>query len=95
MLLGDLLAQAEKAAASGGASALLNDLSLLTRIAAAAAREGLDPDEYIVAAVRRFEQEASADEWVTLMGAATNDANPGNACLKRMVERALAADLPR
>ncbi|MCC6946203.1 MAG: hypothetical protein IT539_00415 [Bradyrhizobiaceae bacterium] len=92
MLLGDLLAQVERAEASGNAAALLDDLSLLARVAATAALEGIDPDDYVIAAVRRFEHSASADDWVTLMGAASGDANPGGACIRRMVERALAED---
>jgi hypothetical protein len=92
MLLGDLLARAEGADATGAVAALLDDLSLLTRVAAVAARTGLDPDHYIMAAVKRFEREASGDDWVTLMGAASRHANPGSACLRYMVERALNAD---
>lgn len=94
MLLGDLLAQVERAEASGNAAALLDDLALLARVAATAAREGVDPDDYVIAAVRRFEHTASPEDWVTLMGVASGHADPGSACLRRMVERALAEDAP-
>jgi hypothetical protein len=92
MLLGDLLAQVERADFAGNAAALLDDLSLLTRVAAAAGREGIDPDAYVVAAVRRFERGASSDDWVGIMSKTSNDANPGSACLQRMVEWALNLD---
>lgn len=92
MLLGDLLAQVERAEAAGNAAALFNDLAVLARVAEAAARRGMDPDDYVIAAVRRFEHAASAEDWVTLMGVASGHANPGSACLRRMVERALADD---
>jgi hypothetical protein len=53
MLLGDLLAQVERAGASGNAAALIDDLPLLAQVAAVAAEEGSDPDSYILFAVRR------------------------------------------
>jgi hypothetical protein len=95
MLLGDLLAQVERAEASGSAAALLGELGLLARVAAAAASKGMEPDDYVIAAVRRFERTASAEDWVTLMSVASGHADPGRACLRRMVERTLAEDAGR
>jgi hypothetical protein len=92
MLLGDLLAQVERTGATGHAASLLDDLALLARVAEAAARDGMEPDDYVIAAVRRFERTANAEDWVTLMGIASGHAEPGSACLRRMVERALAED---
>jgi len=92
MLLGDLLAQAERAAASGNVTAVLVDLPLMARVAAAAGRAGLEPDEYLLTAVRRFERHASPDDWVSLMGAASGDSDAGRACLRRIAEWALRAD---
>jgi hypothetical protein len=92
MMLGDLLAEVERAASAGDVAALLGDLSLMSRVAAVTAGEGIDPDAYVVAAVRRFEQGASAEDWVSLMGAASADADPGKACLQRMVRWALQRD---
>jgi hypothetical protein len=94
MLLGDLLAQVERADASGNAAALLDDLSLLTRVAAVAAEEGSDPDSYVLAAVRRFERDASPDDWTSLMSDASRQADSGGACLRRIVEWALQIDRP-
>jgi hypothetical protein len=92
MMLGDLLAEVERAANAGDATALLGDLSLMTRVAAATADGGIDPDAYVVAAVRRFEQGASPEDWVSLMGAASRHADPGKVCLQRMVHWALQRD---
>lgn len=91
MLLGDLLGEVERKAGAGRAAALLDDLGLLARVAAAAGRAGMDPDAFVVAAVRRFEREASGEDWVTLMGIAAAHPDPGGACLRRMVEHALRA----
>jgi hypothetical protein len=92
MLLGDLLAQAERAGASGDVSAILADLPLMTRVTEAAGEAGLEPDEYVLAAVRLFERHASSDDWVSLMGAATGEADSGRACLRRIVEWVLRVD---
>jgi hypothetical protein len=92
MLLGDLLAYAERAGAKGDVSAALADLPLMARVAAAAGEAGLEPDEYVLAAVRLFERHASPDDWVSLMGAASGEPDSGRACLKRIVEWALRAD---
>lgn len=92
MMLGDLLAQAERVAAHGNVSALLESLSLVAGVAAAAAQEGLDPEAYVARAVRRFEREASPEDWVSLMGAASGQADPGRACVQRMVQWALHRD---
>jgi hypothetical protein len=92
MMLGDLLVKVERAASSGEVAGLLDDLSLITRVAAATATRGSEPDEYVVAAVHRFEQGATSEDWVSLMGAASREADPGKACLQRMVEWALLRD---
>jgi hypothetical protein len=88
MLLGDLLAQAERASA-GGAAASLDDLSLVAAVAAAAAETGEDPDSIVAMAVRRFEQGATPDDWVSLMGKLSGSADPGKACLQQMVRWSL------
>jgi hypothetical protein len=93
MLLGDLLAKVERSGADGNAAAMLGDLALLTEVAAAAAKDGDDPDSYILTAVRRFEHSASPDDWVSLMGAVSGEPDSGGACLRRIVQWAL--DLER
>jgi hypothetical protein len=64
----------------------------MARVAAATSGDEIDPDAYVLAAVRRFEQGAGPDDWVSLMGAASGHADPGKACLQRMVQWALQKD---
>jgi hypothetical protein len=92
MFLGELLAHAERASANGDVSAFLDDLPLVTRVAAAAGRAGIEPDEYLLIAVRLFERHAGPDDWVSLMGATSSGPDAGQACLKRIIEWALRAD---
>lgn len=92
MLLGDLLAEIEQAKVTANAVALLDDLVLVARVNDTAARRDMGAEAYIVAAVRRFEREASDAEWTTLIGALTGNPDPGTAYLRRMVERALKKD---
>jgi hypothetical protein len=92
MMLGDLLVKVEQAASAGQVAGLLDDLKLITRVAAVTAAQGTDPDAYVVAAVRRFERDATSEDWVSLMGATSRDVDPGKACLQRMVEWALLRD---
>jgi hypothetical protein len=89
MLLGDLLAEIERENAAGNSIALLDDLVLAARVSEAAARRGMQAEAYIMAAVRRFEREASNEDWTTLISAITGSTNPGSACLRGMVEREL------
>lgn len=89
MQLGDLIAYAEQAGAGGNISAALADLPLIARVAAVAAEAGVEPDEYVLVAIRRFEREAGPDDWISLMGAASGSEDPGKTCLQRMVRWAL------
>jgi hypothetical protein len=89
MLLGDLLAKIEQASAAGNAIALLDDLVLVARVNEAAVRLSIQTEAYVIAAVRRFEREASNEDWTTLISAIMGSANPGSACLCGMVEREL------
>ena len=93
MLLGDLLAEIDRANAAGNSVALLDDLVLVARINEAAARRGMQAEAYIMAAVRRFEREASDEDWSTLISAIARSANPGPACLRGMVERGLKMEI--
>lgn len=92
MLLGDLLSQVEQAGANGNAAAILDDVALIARVAAMAGQIATDPDDYVLAAVRRFEHSADDSDWVSLIGAAARSDEPGKACLRRMVEHALDID---
>jgi len=95
MLLGDILSEIERASLTGNAAALLDDLVLLAHVNDAAARQGIDAESYVVAAVRGFEREVSGDDWTTLISAMTAGSNPGSICIKRMFEWAAAKDNAR
>jgi hypothetical protein len=92
MLLGDILSEIERASATGGAIALLDDLVLLARVNEAALRQGIDAESYVMAAVRNFEREASSSDWTTLISALAVGDHPGTTCIERMIERAMTKD---
>lgn len=89
MLLGDIIAQFEDAAAALEALVGLGDLALLARVEDAAAAAELTPGAFAAQAVEVFSTRASDEDWVSLIGAMGQTADPGQACLKRMIEFAL------
>ena len=91
-MLGDILAEMERAGVSGNAAALLDDLVLLAKVNEEAARRGVDAESYVMGAVRSFEREASSEDWTTLISAVAGATNPGSICIKRMVERKISSD---
>jgi hypothetical protein len=93
--LGDLLAAAERESARAEIASLVDGLSVLTRVAAAAVQEGIDPDTYVAMAVRRFEREASDEEWMGLVSVASRAADPGKAGLSFVVRSVVERDAPR
>jgi hypothetical protein len=74
MMLGDLLREAQRAAA-------LLDPELRARIEAT----GAQPESFARAAVIDFERHASEEDWATMMSAIRRAADPGKACLETMV----------
>ena len=74
MMLGDILAEAHRAAA-------LLDPTLLQAITAA----GQAPAGFARAAVVAFEREATEEDWATLVSAIRKAELPGTACLETMV----------
>lgn len=89
MLLGDIIARLDDGAGAAETLAGLDDLVLLGRVRDAAHREGVTPGEFVARAVRVFCEDASDEEWVTLIGIVGRTTEPGTACLQRMVEFAL------
>lgn len=92
MTLGDLLAAAERECAGAGIASLVDRLSLLTRVAAAAAYEGTDPDMYVAMAVRRFVREASDEDWMGLVSVASGSPDPGRTVLSFIVRAVVERD---
>jgi hypothetical protein len=74
MMLGDILRQAQQAAA-------LLDPALREQIEA----QGEAPAAFARAAVTSFERHAAEEDWATMMSAIRSAADPGKACLEMMV----------
>ncbi|WP_027132687.1 hypothetical protein [Geminicoccus roseus] len=89
MLLGDLIARLDDADVATETLLGMDDLVLLSRIEAAAAQAGLAPGAFAAQAVALFAGQASDEDWVSLIGVMGQTTDPGQACLKKMVEYAL------
>lgn len=89
MLLGDIIARLDDETIAMQALAGLGDLPLLLRVETAAAEEGLTPGAFAAQAVTVFSNRASDEDWVSLIGAMGQTSDPGQACLRKMVEFAL------
>ncbi|ODR93702.1 hypothetical protein AUC71_05220 [Methyloceanibacter marginalis] len=83
MLLGDLLSRFNDESVAADALQRLGDLVLLAEVCAGAEAEGLPLGAFIAGAVQRYAQDASDDEWITLMGELGRSEDPGLTCLKR------------
>lgn len=95
MLLGDIIQHFEDEAVAVEALVSLGDLPLLAQVEEAAAAQGGTPGEFAASAVAIFSQTASDEDWVSLIGAMGRSADPGQACLKRMIEYRLRPPVPR
>jgi len=84
-MLGDLLAAARGSAGAFQGWLEASDRELATRVAAAAAREGLTPAGFVRAAVADFSRFASEEDWATLTSSIRDNADPGTVCLLAMV----------
>jgi hypothetical protein len=89
IMLGDLLSRLTDEATALEAIAGLGDLKLLTEAQELAAAEGLDLGSYVAQAVERYANEASNEEWTTLMGLLNRTQDPGAICIKRALAHAL------
>ncbi len=88
-MLGDLLANLTDDATTLEAVLGAGDLALLTGLRQHAAEEGVDLATYICELIQRYANEASDEEWITLMGAINRSLDPGLTCLKRAYEHDL------
>jgi hypothetical protein len=94
MLLGDLIASLEDEVLADEALIALDDLALVTRVADAAAAEGLSRGEFVAAAVGSFAARCSAEEWVTVIGQMGRVQDPGQVLMRRALVDALRNDAP-
>ena len=88
MVLGDLLARFGDESAAAEAVLSLGDLRLVAGLRQRAAADGLGLGTFAALAVQRYAEEASNEEWVTLMGELGRSADPGLAFIKRALAQA-------
>jgi len=89
MMLGDMLAELDDAAAAAELMLGLDDLQLLAGVRAQAEADGVDLADYARAAVQRYATLASDEEWVTLMGLIGRSPDPARTCLRRALQFAV------
>ncbi len=88
-MLGDLLASLTDETTALETILGAGDLTLLTAVQGRAAAEGVELAAYVTQTVQRYTNEASDEEWVTLMGMLNRSPDPGTTCLKRAFEHTL------
>ena len=88
-MLGDLLASLTDEATALETILSADDLKLLAAAQELAAADGLDLAAFVTQTVQRYTNEASDEEWVTLMGLLNRSQDPGTTCLQRAFEHAL------
>ncbi len=88
-MLGDLLANLTDESTALETILGAGDLTLLTAVRERAAAEETDLAAYVSQTVRRYANEATDEEWITLMGAINRSPDPGATCLKRAFDYVL------
>ena len=91
MLLGDIVRLLTDDAATAEVIMSVGDLALLTEMTDRAESEGMDLATFSQAAVRRYSDHASEEEWVTLLGQIGQSVDPASIYLKRAFASALRA----
>ena len=90
MLLGDVIARLTDETTAAEAILGLGDLGLLAEMRARAEENGVTLGAYAAWAVRTYADNASSDEWTTLIGAMGRSDDPGVTCLRRAFAYVLA-----
>lgn len=88
-MLGDLLASLTDETTALETILGAGGLTLLTAARAQAAADDVDLAACVTQTVQRYANEASDEEWVTLMGLLNRSQDPGTTCLKRAFEYVL------
>jgi hypothetical protein len=88
-MLGDILARLTDETVAVETILGTGDLALLAVAREHAAAEGLDLAACVVQTVQRYTNEASDEEWVTLMGLLNRSQDPSTTCLKRAFEHGM------
>lgn len=89
MLLGDLIAKIQDPAFAEEALMALDDLPLMCRLAEAAAEKGVTASVFATRAIGRFIDNATDEDWLTLVGLMSRADNPGQVFLRRILTGAL------
>jgi hypothetical protein len=89
MLLGDLLGRFGDDSAAAETVIRLGDLGLLAALRQRADEEGLGLGAFAGLAVQRYADQASDEEWITLMSVLGRSADPGLAFIRRALSAAL------
>ena len=82
-MLGDLLTSLTDETMAVETLLAAGDLTLLAAAREQATAEGLDLAACVTQIVQRYTNEASDEEWITLMGLLNRSQDPGTICLKR------------
>jgi hypothetical protein len=83
MLLGDLLSRFDDEAVAAETLLRIGDLALINSMTRDAEALGLSLGTYAASAVRQYADNASDEEWTTLMGQMGRAEDPGAVYLKR------------
>ena len=92
MLLSDLLGSLGARSFSEDALVSVVDAACLSRVTATSARQESTIGEYADHALRRFANNASHEDWVSMMAALNSSKDPAATCLTRMITWALDCD---
>lgn len=83
MLLGDVIARLRDETIVTETLLGLGDLPLLAKLRARADENGVTLGAYAAWAFRTYADNASSEEWITLIGVIGRSADPGDTCLRR------------
>lgn len=89
MLVGDLIARFEDEAVAAEALLAIEDIGLTAEVSRAAAEQEVTVGEFAAAAVQRFANQASNEEWMTMMGRIARAEDPGLAFLRHVLSVAV------
>ena len=89
MQLGDVIAKFEDEAFVNETLVALDDLALTARVFTLAAENNVSAGEFAAQSVGQFDNSATDEEWLTLIGLMSRADNPGQVFLRRVLSNAL------
>lgn len=88
-MLGDLLASLTDETTAIETILGAGDMKMLAAVQTKATAEGVELAAFVTQTVQRYMNEASDEEWITLMGLLNRSQDPGATCLARAFEYGL------